>query len=170
MALEPVLKHDVDSFLIISTSSERFYDAQESLSHSLNDKTTFDSEGTLKSFEKDGVALCLEEEENNWTVPWSLDVFDRERVTVMNRALDQVYGLLQQLDVAEQYYASSKMFRTDHPVLGNPSFQSRVKCLCMWYNLTRQLRSKIDVLGHVLFGTSYGQVSRFLPWPRYDLR
>ena len=66
---------------------------------------------------------------------------------------------LLQLEETEQYYASSKMFRSDHPEVGEMFFQSRVKSLCMWYNLTRQLRSKIDVLGNVMLGlgaTRYG--------------
>lgn len=80
------------------------------------------------------------------------------------KILFQVKTLLDKLDVAEQYYASSKMFRIDHPAVGNEDFQARVKCLCMWYNLTEQLRSKIDVLGNVLLGLG---ASRKLRWPSF---
>ncbi len=61
------------------------------------------------------------------------------QVNLMNRALDRVSTLLSRLEDTEQYYASTKMFRIDHPAVGNPEFQARVKCLCMWYNLTRYL-------------------------------
>ena len=94
------------------------------------------------------------------SIQFSLDVFDKDRTMLMNKALEQVSSLLQKLDVAEQYYASSKMFRIDHPVVGNPEFQARVKCLCMWYNLTRQLRSKIDVLGHLLLGVGHHSIAK----------
>ncbi len=67
----------------------------------------------------------------------SLDVFDQERAQLVNKALDRVSALLQSLDETEKLYASGKMFRIDHPVVGNLEFQSRVRCLCMWYNLTR---------------------------------
>ena len=45
----------------------------------------------------------------------------------------QVRALLDKLDVAETYYASGKMFRTDHAAVGSAEFNARVKCLCMWY-------------------------------------
>ena len=45
----------------------------------------------------------------------------------------QVRALLDKLDVAERYYASGKMFRTDHAAVGSAEFNARVKCLCMWY-------------------------------------
>ena len=44
----------------------------------------------------------------------------------------QVRALLDKLDVAETYYASGKMFRTDHAAVGSAEFNARVKCLCMW--------------------------------------
>ena len=44
----------------------------------------------------------------------------------------QVRGLLDKLDVAEGYYASGKMFRSDHAAVGSAEFNARVKCLCMW--------------------------------------
>ena len=94
----------------------------------------------------------------------SLDVLNRDRLRMMNQALDQVSYLLQKLETAEQYYASGKMFRIDHPTVGNPEFQARVKSLCMWYNLTMQIRSKIDVLGKVLLGLG---ATKILPWPSW---
>ena len=45
----------------------------------------------------------------------------------------QVRALLDKLDMAETYYASGKMFRTDHAAVGSAEFNARVKCLCMWY-------------------------------------
>jgi hypothetical protein len=96
---------------------------------------------------------------------FSLDIYNHDRVQIMNEALDQVREVLGRLDVAEQYYASGKMFRLDHPSVARADFQARVKCLCMWYNLTMQLRSKIDVLGNLLLGM--GAARRNVPWPTW---
>ena len=59
------------------------------------------------------------------------------------------------------------MFKKDQKLLGNVEFDSRVKCLCMWYNLTEQLRSKIDILGLILIGL--GATRKVVPWPSWTL-
>ncbi len=106
-----------------------------------------------------------DDEADEQDIRYSLDIYNRERAQMMNAALEQVRKLLGKLDVSEQYYASSKMFRGDHPAVGRLEFQSRVKCLCMWYNLTMQLRSKIDVLGNLLLGM--GIARKKVPWPTW---
>ncbi len=111
-------------------------------------------------------AALSEEEEAANALRTSLDVFDQSRVQVVNLALERVAALLQRLDGAEQYYASGKMFRIDHPVVGSAEFHTRVKCLCMWFNLTKQLRDKINVLGNVLLGL--GAARGVVPWPNWS--
>ena len=60
------------------------------------------------------------------------------------------------------------MFKSDQKLFGNQEFHSRVKCLCMWYNLTEQLRCKIDILGLVLLGL--GATRNAVPWPSWAHR
>ncbi|CAB4056133.1 MAP3K4 [Lepeophtheirus salmonis] len=80
----------------------------------------------------------------------------------MNKALTRVNSLLCKLESVEQYYASSRMFKLDHPMVGNPDFQARVKGLCLWYNITVELRGRIHVLGKIF--SDYG--ARTLSWPK----
>ncbi|XP_040576869.1 mitogen-activated protein kinase kinase kinase 4 isoform X3 [Lepeophtheirus salmonis] len=90
------------------------------------------------------------------------DVFSDTRIDIMNKALTRVNSLLCKLESVEQYYASSRMFKLDHPMVGNPDFQARVKGLCLWYNITVELRGRIHVLGKIF--SDYG--ARTLSWPK----
>jgi len=125
----------------ISSASEQFYDAQETLASSVPDEqnafpTSSPCPPVVPSIldpKLDDFKVCSE------PIPLkdSLDVFHLERVTLTNAALERVSSLIDRLEEIEALYASGKMFRIDHPAVGNPEFQARVACLCMWYNLTK---------------------------------
>lgn len=140
-----VLSDKSDVTLDVSQSSDVYYDAQEELSASLRSGLRFDSDVTCTSIQENEILATPDgpifmtpfqlppfSPAGSDDVRLSMDIFDSERIRVMNSALDQVSSLLTKLDTAEQYYASGKMFRLDHPAVGNTEFQARVKSLCMW--------------------------------------
>ncbi|XP_059082749.1 mitogen-activated protein kinase kinase kinase 4-like isoform X4 [Tigriopus californicus] len=160
-----VMSDRSDGTVDASTSSDIYYDAYEDpLSSSFKNMMVLErgiSEvSNVSELDSDSSLLkmdyCFDD------IRYSLDVFNEERVMVMNMALSQVANLLEKVERAEQYYASERTFKTDQNIAGNKEFQARMKCLCMWYNLTDQLRCKIKVLGNVLLGLG---ATRRVPWP-----
>eukprot|EP00095_Tigriopus_kingsejongensis_P011134 maker-scaffold1161_size58349-snap-gene-0.7 protein:Tk11134 transcript:maker-scaffold1161_size58349-snap-gene-0.7-mRNA-1 annotation:"hypothetical protein CAPTEDRAFT_214311" len=161
-----VMSDKSDAAVDASTSSDIFYDAHEDpLSSSFKNmifERGISEVSNVSELESDGsqvkLDLCLDD------VRYSIDVFNEERVHVMNCALTRVACLLEKLEKAEQFYASERTFKSHQNVVGNSEFEARVKCLCMWYNLTDQLRCKIKILGNVLLGLG---ATKRVPWPSW---
>lgn len=65
-------------------------------------------------------------------------------------ALRQVEALLGRLEAAEALYPSSHAFGIHHPMYKSEEFTSRVKALCLWYNMTKHQRLKLLILGRLL--------------------
>lgn len=159
-----VMSDRSDGTVDASTSSDIYYDAYEEPSSSFKNMMVLErgiSEvSNVSELDSDSSLLkmdyCFDD------IRYSLDVFNEERVMVMNMALSKVANLLEKVERAEQYYASERTFKSDQNIAGNREFQARMKCLCMWYNLTDQLRCKIKVLGNVLLGLGS---TRRVPWP-----
>ncbi|XP_011302780.1 mitogen-activated protein kinase kinase kinase 4 isoform X2 [Fopius arisanus] len=65
-------------------------------------------------------------------------------------ALKQVESLLCRLEAAEALYPSCQAFATNYPMYKSPEFTGRVKAMCLWYNMTRHHRLKLQILGKLL--------------------
>lgn len=65
-------------------------------------------------------------------------------------ALRQVESLLTRLESAENLFPSNKAFGLHFPLYRSEDFINRVKCMCLWYNITQHHRLKILILGKLL--------------------
>jgi hypothetical protein len=81
-------------------------------------------------------------------------------------ALEKVKEVLDKLDWAEQLYPSGRSLGNAHPIYHHPVFVSRLKLLCLWYNITVWLRVKIGLLRRTLF---LGINPVDIPWPDLTL-
>ena len=71
-------------------------------------------------------------------------------VACQREALLKVQQLLDRLDKCERLYPHSKAFAMSNEVYGSEEFSLRVKSLCLWLNITRDLCHKMKLLGRVL--------------------
>lgn len=65
-------------------------------------------------------------------------------------ALRQVEILLARLEAAETLFPSSQAFAIQYPLSKSLEFTGRVKAMCLWYNMTKQHRLKLLILGKLL--------------------
>ncbi|XP_034488775.1 mitogen-activated protein kinase kinase kinase 4 isoform X1 [Drosophila innubila] len=65
-------------------------------------------------------------------------------------ALREVEDLLTRLEVAEALYPSSQAMGALHPIYKSQSFVGRIKSMCLWYNITKQNKLKLSILGRIL--------------------
>lgn len=65
-------------------------------------------------------------------------------------ALKEVEGLLVRLESAEALYPSSQAMASLHPIYKSEKFIGKVKAMCLWYNITKQHRLKLMILGKIL--------------------
>lgn len=65
-------------------------------------------------------------------------------------ALREVEGLLTRLEAAEALYPSSQAMGALHPIYKSQSFVGRIKSMCLWYNITKQNKLKLSILGRIL--------------------
>lgn len=65
-------------------------------------------------------------------------------------ALREVEELLTRLEAAESLYPSSQVMASYHPMYKCEKFIGKVKAMCLWYNITRQQRLKLLILGKIL--------------------
>ncbi|KAI4498829.1 hypothetical protein M0802_006004 [Mischocyttarus mexicanus] len=79
-----------------------------------------------------------------------LSMYCRPCVRSQGEALRQVEGLLARLEAAEALYPSSQAFATHYPLYKSPEFTGRVKAMCLWYNMTKHHRLKLQILGKLL--------------------
>ncbi|XP_022216734.2 mitogen-activated protein kinase kinase kinase 4 isoform X1 [Drosophila obscura] len=65
-------------------------------------------------------------------------------------ALREVEGMLTRLEAAEALYPSSQAMGALHPIYKSQSFVGRIKSMCLWYNITKQNKLKLSILGMIL--------------------
>ncbi|XP_016985074.1 mitogen-activated protein kinase kinase kinase 4 isoform X3 [Drosophila rhopaloa] len=65
-------------------------------------------------------------------------------------ALREVEGMLSRLEAAEALYPSSQAMGALHPIYKSQSFVGRIKSMCLWYNITKQNKLKLSILGKIL--------------------
>ncbi|XP_017143251.2 mitogen-activated protein kinase kinase kinase 4 isoform X2 [Drosophila miranda] len=65
-------------------------------------------------------------------------------------ALREVEAMLSRLEAAEALYPSSQAMGALHPIYKSQSFVGRIKSMCLWYNITKQNKLKLSILGMIL--------------------
>ena len=73
-----------------------------------------------------------------------------EIVSAQKYALKRVSELLDKLDFCERQYPTTKALGLAHTLYDREDFVYRVKSLCLWLSITRELCHKIRLLGRVL--------------------
>ncbi|XP_071112541.1 mitogen-activated protein kinase kinase kinase 4-like [Haliotis cracherodii] len=87
-----------------------------------------------------------------------------DMVDCQREALSCVKKLLDDLDDCESLYPTTKAFAKENDLYASEQFNQRVKSLCLWLNITRDLCHKMKLLGRVL-GV---QNVHGLDWPMID--
>lgn len=64
-----------------------------------------------------------------------------------NDGLREVEQLLNRLEYAESLFPSSNAFAELYPLYNSPEIVGRVKAMCLWYNLTKHQRFKLNMIG-----------------------
>ncbi|KAL6259477.1 hypothetical protein P5V15_009396 [Pogonomyrmex californicus] len=82
--------------------------------------------------------------------PGCLSMYCRACARAQGEALQQVEGLLARLEAAEALYPSSQAFAVNYPLYKSSEFTDRVKAMCLWYNMTKHHRFKLQILGRLL--------------------
>ncbi|GAB1859206.1 Mitogen-activated protein kinase kinase kinase 4 [Camponotus japonicus] len=82
--------------------------------------------------------------------PGCFSMYCRACVRAQGEALQQVEGLLARLEAAEALYPSCQAFAVNYPLYKSPEFTDRVKAMCLWYNMTKHHRLKLQILGRLL--------------------
>ncbi|XP_076242633.1 mitogen-activated protein kinase kinase kinase 4 [Calliopsis andreniformis] len=82
--------------------------------------------------------------------PGCLSMYCRACARAQGEALQQVEGLLARLEAAEALYPSSHAMAAHYPLYKSPEFTGRVKAMCLWYNMTKHHRLKLQILGRLL--------------------
>ncbi|XP_070502905.1 mitogen-activated protein kinase kinase kinase 4 isoform X2 [Chironomus tepperi] len=79
-----------------------------------------------------------------------LSMYCKDCLDAQSSALRQVESLLSRLEAAENLFPSNKAFGSHFPLYKSEEFVNRVKCMCLWYNMTRHHRLKLIILGKLL--------------------
>lgn len=79
-----------------------------------------------------------------------LSMYCRACARAQGEALQQVEALLSRLEAAEALYPSSQAFAAHYTSYKSPEFTNRVKAMCLWYNMTKHHRLKLQILGRLL--------------------
>ncbi|CAK9829559.1 Mitogen-activated protein kinase kinase kinase 4 [Anthophora retusa] len=82
--------------------------------------------------------------------PGCLSMYCRACARAQGEALQQVESLLTRLEAAEALYPSSQAFAAHYPLYKSTEFTGRVKAMCLWYNMTKHHRLKLQILGKLL--------------------
>ncbi|KOC71052.1 Mitogen-activated protein kinase kinase kinase 4, partial [Habropoda laboriosa] len=82
--------------------------------------------------------------------PGCLSMYCRACARAQGEALQQIEGLLTRLEAAEALYPSSQAFGAHYPLYKSTECTGRVKAMCLWYNMTRHHRLKLQILGKLL--------------------
>ncbi|KAJ8934430.1 hypothetical protein NQ318_017131 [Aromia moschata] len=71
-------------------------------------------------------------------------------IEAQNEALRDIEHLLKRLEDAESLFPSSSAFAELYPLYSSAEIVGRVKAMCLWYNMTRHQRLKLNILGRLL--------------------
>ena len=89
---------------------------------------------------------------------WCQSCRDRE-----TKALLKVHSLINRIEEVESLFPSTEKLCQSYPEWRHHEFVGKYKALCLWYNITTQLRQKIELLYHRL-----GHMTNSLiPWPTF---
>ncbi|KAJ8933736.1 hypothetical protein NQ314_013829, partial [Rhamnusium bicolor] len=78
-----------------------------------------------------------------------LSIYCISCLEAQNDALRDIENLLKRLEDAESLFPSSKAFAELYPLYCSPEIVGRVKAMCLWYNLTKNQRLKLNILGRL---------------------
>uniref|UniRef100_A0A182PA43 Mitogen-activated protein kinase kinase kinase 4 n=1 Tax=Anopheles epiroticus TaxID=199890 RepID=A0A182PA43_9DIPT len=98
-----------------------------------------------------------------------LSMYCKDCLEVQTAAMKQVEELLLRLESKECLFPSSRAMGSAFPVYQSEAFVNRVKAMCLWYNMTRQHRMTLLILGKLLArlqGPSKKESS--IHWPIMD--
>ncbi|XP_050071777.1 mitogen-activated protein kinase kinase kinase 4 [Anopheles maculipalpis] len=98
-----------------------------------------------------------------------LSMYCKDCLEVQTAAMKQVEDLLLRLESKECLFPSSRAMGSAFPVYQSEAFVNRVKAMCLWYNMTRQHRMTLLILGKLLArlqGPSKKESS--IQWPIMD--
>ncbi|KAM7360361.1 mitogen-activated protein kinase kinase kinase 4 isoform 2-T3 [Cochliomyia hominivorax] len=79
-----------------------------------------------------------------------LSLYCKDCVEQQEIAMKEVEELLTRLEAAEALYPSSQAMGAFHPIYKSESFVGRIKTMCLWYNITKQAKLKLTILGKIL--------------------
>jgi mitogen-activated protein kinase kinase kinase 4 len=77
-------------------------------------------------------------------------MYCKDCLDAQTSALRQVESLLSRLEAAENLFPSNKAMGMHFSTYKSTEFINRVKCMCLWYNMTRHHRLKLIILGRLL--------------------
>ncbi|XP_058467694.1 mitogen-activated protein kinase kinase kinase 4 [Malaya genurostris] len=79
-----------------------------------------------------------------------LSMYCKDCLEIQTIALKQVEDLLLRLESKESLFPSSKAMGMAFPLYQSDEFVGRVKAMCLWYNMTKQHRLTLLILGKLL--------------------
>uniref|UniRef100_A0A182Y782 Mitogen-activated protein kinase kinase kinase 4 n=1 Tax=Anopheles stephensi TaxID=30069 RepID=A0A182Y782_ANOST len=79
-----------------------------------------------------------------------LSMYCKDCLEVQTAAMKQVEELLLRLESKECLFPSTRAMGSAFPVYQSEAFVNRVKAMCLWYNMTRQHRMTLLILGKLL--------------------
>ncbi|XP_029713215.2 mitogen-activated protein kinase kinase kinase 4 isoform X2 [Aedes albopictus] len=79
-----------------------------------------------------------------------LSMYCKDCLEIQTIALKQVEDLLLRLESKESLFPSSKAMGASFPIYKSDEFVGRVKAMCLWYNMTKQHRLTLLILGKLL--------------------
>ena len=70
-------------------------------------------------------------------------------IEAQKQALMQVTTLLIKLEQVEQLYPNTKALSREHPLYTQEAFQRRVKTLCLWMNVTKDIAHRLQLMAKI---------------------
>lgn len=90
-----------------------------------------------------------------------LSMYCKDCLEAQTSALKQVEHLLVRLEAAESLFPSSDSMGTYYSLYKSPKFVNKIKAMCLWYNITKNHRLKILILGKIIANVQDKQYN----WP-----
>uniref|UniRef100_A0A8D8FF39 Mitogen-activated protein kinase kinase kinase 4 n=2 Tax=Culex pipiens TaxID=7175 RepID=A0A8D8FF39_CULPI len=134
-------RNEIDS-LLNEIMNFRF---QRQLARNVSDLSMADS-----GFGSDATASTANGETNKPFCFGCLSMYCKDCLEIQTIALKQVEDLLLRLESKESLFPSSKAMGAAYPIYQSEAFVGRVKAMCLWYNMTKQHRLTLLILGKLL--------------------
>ncbi|KAL9693062.1 hypothetical protein quinque_012347 [Culex quinquefasciatus] len=134
-------RNEIDS-LLNEIMNFRF---QRQLARTVSDLSMADS-----GFGSDATASTANGETNKPFCFGCLSMYCKDCLEIQTIALKQVEDLLLRLESKESLFPSSKAMGAAYPIYQSEAFVGRVKAMCLWYNMTKQHRLTLLILGKLL--------------------